>query len=61
MISFNRVQPFTLRAHYSPDTPPEVLPPSFDKSLGTYTVGPFQVSQWIAQRNGHSCCIFSTL
>ncbi|GLC40661.1 hypothetical protein PLESTB_000035600 [Pleodorina starrii] len=43
MISFNRAQPFTLGAHYALDTPAELLSPAFDKSLGTYTIGPFQV------------------
>ncbi|EFJ49538.1 heat shock protein Hsp70E [Volvox carteri f. nagariensis] len=43
MISFNRSQPFTVRAHYALDTPPELLPPAFDKNLGVYTIGPFQV------------------
>ncbi|KXZ55613.1 hypothetical protein GPECTOR_2g1163 [Gonium pectorale] len=43
MISFNRAQPFAVRLHYDPETPAAVLPPSFDKQLGVYSVGPFQV------------------
>ncbi|GIL79849.1 hypothetical protein Vretimale_12448 [Volvox reticuliferus] len=43
VITFNRAQPFTIRAHYALDTPAELLPPAFDKRLGTYTIGPFQV------------------
>lgn len=44
MISFNRAQPFSVRAHYDLDTPAQLLPPSFDKQLGVYSVGPFTVS-----------------
>ncbi|PNW72223.1 hypothetical protein CHLRE_16g677000v5 [Chlamydomonas reinhardtii] len=43
MISFNRAQPFSVRAHYDLDTPAQLLPPSFDKQLGVYSVGPFTV------------------
>ncbi|GFR48872.1 hypothetical protein Agub_g10723 [Astrephomene gubernaculifera] len=43
MVSFNRAQPFALRAHYDLDTPAEQLAPAFDKQLGVFSVGPFQV------------------
>ncbi len=43
MISFNRAQPFAIRAHYDLDTPADLLPPAFDKQLGVFSVGPFQV------------------
>ncbi|KAG2501566.1 hypothetical protein HYH03_000072 [Edaphochlamys debaryana] len=45
MISFNRAQPFVVRAHYDADTPTDVLPASFGKELGVYSIGPFTVPE----------------
>lgn len=45
MISFNRAQPFAIRAHYDLDTPADLLSPVFDKQLGVFSVGPFQVGR----------------